>query len=411
MPPSPRAARSPGYRRGRRSTEISPGRRGCGYGSRRRRRAHRNSPASPAARLWQNRSECAWWLRRQSLRSGVRVASAWVFSLVESRRIRIMYPGRPRRALNGPVSCATVAVGRSRRNRMSVAFEIEIVPTGTVGAEMRGVDLASVNEAQVEAIKGAWYRHDVLVFRDQEMTDDDLLAFSRHFGTLDPPPNQGAGRKSPPGYPDIYVISNVLDQKGEPIGALGDGDAAWHTDMSYIAQPPDASMLYSLEIPARGGDTWFCGMKAALAKMPKSLLERIRTLDIKHDGTYDSGGYVRKGLKSASDPRTSVGTPHPVVIQHPVSGEPALYLGRRRNAYVMGLELAESERLLDEIWRYVETALYRHRWALGDLVLWDNRTTMHRRDAFDPKARRVMHRTQIKGSGAPRRPTRSGITR
>ena len=126
--------------------------------------------------------------------------------------------------------------------------------------------------------------------------------------------------------------------------------------------------------------------------------------------TQRLGGYVRKGLTPTNDPRTSVGTPHPVVIEHPVSGELALYLGRRRNAYVMGHELAESERLLDEIWSFVETALYRHRWALGDLVLWDNRTTMHRRDAFDPKARRVMHRTQIKGSGAPRRATRSGIT-
>src|SRR5260221_6451961 len=134
---------------------------------------------------------------------------------------------------------------------MSVAFEVQVVPAGSVGAEMPGVDLAAASEPQIEAIKQAWYRHDVLVCRDQEMSDDDLLAFSRHFGTLDPPPNQGAGRKSPPGYPDIYVISNVLDQKGEPIGALGDGDAAWHTDMSYIAQPPESSMLYSLEIPAR----------------------------------------------------------------------------------------------------------------------------------------------------------------
>jgi taurine dioxygenase len=268
---------------------------------------------------------------------------------------------------------------------------------------MRGVDLASMSEAQVEAIKGAWYRHDVLVFRNQEMTDDDLLAFSRHFGALDPPPNQGAGRKSPPGYPDIYVVSNVLDEKGEPIGALGDGDAAWHTDMSYIAQPPDASMLYALEIPARGGDTWFCGMKAALAKMPRRLVDRIRNLDIKHDGTYDSGGYVRKGMTASNDPRTSAGTPHPIIIEHPVSGDRALYLGRRLNAYIMGLPLAESERLLDEIWSYVDTAVYKHRWALRDVVLWDNRTTMHRRDAFDPKSRRVMHRTQIKGSGAPRR--------
>ena len=286
---------------------------------------------------------------------------------------------------------------------MAAVLDLEVRPLGTLGAEIKGVDLARTTGKQIDAIKGAWYRHDVLVFRKQKLTDDDLLAFSRHFGRLDPPPNQGAGRKSPPGYPDVYVVSNVLDQSGEPIGAHGDGEAAWHTDMSYAVEPPDASMLYSLEIPQEGGDTCFCSMKSAFAAMPAALRERIRGLDIKHDGTYDSGGYVRKGLKASDDPRTSVGTPHPAVVAHPVSGDVGLYLGRRRNAYVMGLELAESERLLDEIWSYAETAVYRHRWALGDLVLWDNRTTMHRRDAFDPKARRVMHRTQIKGSGAPKR--------
>jgi len=284
-----------------------------------------------------------------------------------------------------------------------VSIALEVIPNGSVGAEIKGVDLAAVTPAEIDAIKQAWYRHDVLAFRNQRLTDDNLLAFSRHFGALDPPPNQGAGRKSPPGYPDVYVVSNVLDEQGQPIGALGDGEALWHTDMSYIPQPPDASMLYSLEIPAEGGDTCFASMKAALAKMPGALAERIRNLDIKHDGTYDSGGYLRKGMAASADPRTSVGTPHPIVIEHPNSGAKALYLGRRRNAYVVGLELAESERLLDEIWSYVDAAVYRHRWALGDLVLWDNRTTMHRRDAFGPKARRVMHRTQIKGSGAPRR--------
>jgi taurine dioxygenase len=280
---------------------------------------------------------------------------------------------------------------------------LQLVPTGTVGAEVRGVDLAAPTPAEIDAIKQAWYRHDVLVFRGQRLTDDHLLAFSRHFGALDPPPNQGAGRKSPPGYPDVYVVSNVRDDQGEPIGALGDGEAQWHTDMSYTALPPDASMLYALEIPAAGGDTCFCSMKAALAQLPPALLERVARLDIKHDGTYDSGGTLRKGLAPSADPRNSIGTPHPAVIEHPVSGERALYLGRRRNAYVMGLELDASERLLDELWSCVETSVYRHRWALGDLVLWDNRTTMHRRDAFDPASRRVMHRTQIKGSVAPRR--------
>lgn len=286
---------------------------------------------------------------------------------------------------------------------MTNLSNIEVRSFGTIGAEVRGVNLARADGPEIESIKKAWYQHDVLVFRNQYLTDDDLLTFSRHFGALDSPPNQGAGRKSPEGYPEVYVVSNVLDDKGEPIGALGDGEAAWHTDMSYAPAPPDASMLYSLEIPEVGGDTWFCSMKAALAKMPAALAERVRRLDIKHDGTYDSGGYVRKGLVATNDPRHSVGTPHPAVTQHPVSGEHALYLGRRRNAYVMGLEVSESERLLDEIWTYIDAAVYQHRWALGDLVLWDNRTTMHRRDAFDAKARRVMHRTQIKGSIAPRR--------
>src|SRR6185503_765449 len=289
---------------------------------------------------------------------------------------------------------------------MAAVLDLKVHPLGVFGAEVKNIDLARATLREIDAIKDAWYRYDVLVFRKQRLTDDDLIAFSRHFGTLEGPPNQGAGRKSPPGYPDVYIVSNVRDAQGEPIGALGDGEAAWHTDMSYAAEPPDASMLYSLEIPAQGGDTCFASMKAALAKMPRALAERIRKLDIKHDGTYDSGGNVRKGLKASSDPRTSVGTPHPAIIEHPKSGLASLYLGRRLNAYVMGLELAESERLLDEIWTYVEAAVYRHRWAIGDLVLWDNRTTMHRRDAFDPNARRIMHRTQIKGSETPKRATR-----
>ena len=280
---------------------------------------------------------------------------------------------------------------------------LQILPAGTVGAEIRGADLARLEAAQFAAIERAWYLHDVLVFRGQRLSDDDLLAFSRRFGALDAPPNQGTGRKSPPGYPDVYVVSNVRDDKGEPIGGLGDGEALWHTDMSYAAMPPDASMLYSLEVPAAGGDTCFCSMKAALAALPRELRERVARLDIKHDGTYDSGGNLRKGLAPSDDPRTSAGTAHPIVIEHPVSGDQALYLGRRRNAYVVGLALEESECLLDRLWAHVETSVYRHRWALGDLVLWDNRTTMHRRDAFDPAARRVMHRTQIKGSRAPRR--------
>lgn len=273
------------------------------------------------------------------------------------------------------------------------------------GAEIAGVDLARLDDATFAAIEQAWYRHGFLLFRGQRLSDDDLLAFSRRFGELDPPPNQERGRQSPPGYPDIYVISNVLDKKtGEPIGALGAGEAVWHTDMSYLDMPPDASTLYALEVPPEGGDTWFCGMAAAWRGLPDDLKRRIGGRRIKHDGTYNSGGYLRQGVQASDDPMTAPGAWHPAVIGHPATGEALLYLGRRRNAYVEGLSRAESDALLDAVWAAAtrSTFTYAHRWRVGDYVMWDNRATMHRRDPFDGASRRIMHRTQIKGRARPK---------
>jgi taurine dioxygenase len=170
--------------------------------------------------------------------------------------------------------------------------------------------------------------------------------------------------------------------------------------MSYLPDPPKASALYALEVPATGGDTSFCSMYAAWDELPGPLQRRVEGLRVKHDGTYNSGGYVRQGVTPTGDPRTSPGTFHPLVCVHPETGRRALYLGRRRNAYIDGLSLDDSNALLDEIWAYAtrDSLTWRHRWEVGDLVLWDNRCTMHRRDAFDAGTRRVMHRTQIRGS-------------
>jgi alpha-ketoglutarate-dependent taurine dioxygenase len=273
-----------------------------------------------------------------------------------------------------------------------------------VGAEISGVDLAWLNDAEFAPVEQAWNRYGALLFRDQHIIDDDLLAFSRRFGELDPPPNQEHGRQSPERYPDIYVVSNVLDDKGAPIGALGAGEAVWHTDMSYLAAPPDASMLYSLEVPPTGGDTWVLGMQAAWATLPEALKGKVRGRRIKHDGTYNSGGYLRQGVTPTDDPHKAPGAWHPAVISHPATGAPSLYLGRRRNSYLEGFAPAESEALLDALWAHIERPdlRYQHRWRVGDLLLWDNRSTMHRRDPFDNATRRVMHRTQIKGKAAPR---------
>jgi len=273
-----------------------------------------------------------------------------------------------------------------------------IVPTGAaLGARVEGVDLRGLDTDAFAVISQAWLDHQVLLFRDQSLTDADLLAFSRRFGDLDEAPIQESGRRFVEGHPEIYVVSNVVEH-GVPMGSLGAGEAVWHTDMSYLPDPPKASVLYAIEVPEHGGDTSFCSMSAAWAQLPDRLRQRAAGLRVKHDGTYNSGGYVRQGVTPTGDPRTSPGTLHPLVSVHPETGRPGLYLGRRRNAYIEGLSLDESEALLDEIWAEATRAslTWTHQWRARDLVLWDNRCTMHRRDAFDPAARRVMHRTQIR---------------
>jgi taurine dioxygenase len=173
--------------------------------------------------------------------------------------------------------------------------------------------------------------------------------------------------------------------------------------MSYIPDPPKASMLYALEVPPAGGNTGFVNMYAVYDALPSGLKRRIEGLSLKHDGTYNSGGYVRQGVDAVDDPVRSPGAVHPLVCTHPDSGRRVLYLGRRRNAYIPGLTLAQSEALLDEVWAYAEREdlIWYNQWRIGDLVLWDNRCTMHRRDPFDAEARRIMHRTQIKGESRP----------
>ncbi len=280
---------------------------------------------------------------------------------------------------------------------------MQIVPTNrALAAEIRGVDLRDLSEPDFAAIHRAWLDHLVLLFRVQQLTDDDLIAFSRRFGDLDWAPIQETGRRFVEGHPEIYVVSNVIEN-GVPIGSLGAGEATWHTDMSYLEDPPKASMLYSLEVPPAGGNTYFCNMYAAYESLAPELQRRIAGLRIKHDGTYNSGGYVRQGVIPTGDPRTSPGVFHPLMCRHPETGRRALYLGRRRNAYIEGLPLAESEVLLDELWSQAtrEEFSWAHEWRVGDVVLWDNRCTMHRRDPFDPATRRILHRTQIKGEHRP----------
>ncbi len=276
--------------------------------------------------------------------------------------------------------------------------------TSAVGLEIQGIDLKQVGGDEAAEIDRLFGRHGALLFRDQSLEIEDVLRFSRHFGALDEAPVNENGKTAVEGYPELYVISNIKGGDGKPVGSLGAGEASWHTDMSYLENPPRASLLYSIEVPDEGGDTWLAGMQAALEEMPAALRREIEGRRIKHDGTYNSAGLVRQGLTPTDDPLTSPGTVHPIVCRHPWSGKDVLFLGRRRNAWVEGMDLAASDRLLDDLWAHAtqDRFAYAHKWRVGDVLMWDNRATVHRRDPFDPDTRRYLLRTQITCSEPPR---------
>lgn len=273
-----------------------------------------------------------------------------------------------------------------------------------LGAEISGVDVRSLTSDAFEAIYQAWLEYGVLRIRQQQLDDDSLMAFSERFGPLERIP---LGKLSGPeldaklealGLANAYVtaISNIVEN-GRALGGLGNSEAEWHSDMTYVETPPTASILYAVEIPDEGGDTHFASQTHALASLPPGLRARIEGLSIKHDAAHTSVGSLRPGHEEVASSVDSPGAVHPIVRTHPETGSQALYLGRRDWAYVVGLSLEESEALLDEIWAHA--ALPEHcftqRWALGDLILWDNRSVLHRRDAFPEQARRMMRRCQV----------------
>jgi taurine dioxygenase len=285
---------------------------------------------------------------------------------------------------------------------------LHIRPSGAaLGADIEGIDLAQLDGASFGEIERAWAAHLVLRFRDQSLTDVDLMRFGRHLGELDRVPIKAANVAmtddprlsiAPEAREYVTVISNVKID-GKAIGGLGNYESRWHTDMSYNAQPPAASALYGIEVPPSGGNTSFCNMYLAYETLDAEVKQRIAGLSCIHDASRNSVGELRRGFAETGDPRQTVGAKHPLVRTHPVTGRQCLFLGRRRNAYIPGLTLEDSEALLDRLWEHAGEPRFSWTqvWRKGDLVVWDNRCVMHRRDAFDDSLQRVMHRIQICG--------------
>jgi taurine dioxygenase len=242
--------------------------------------------------------------------------------------------------------------------------------------------------------------HLVLRFRDTGLDDPAQIRFSAQFG----PPvihprqlQQGAHVR----HPEILTISNLLKPDGSPAGDLGDGEVNWHTDTWFRERPPAGSFLRAITVPPSGGDTQFLNMYAAYDTLPMALKTAIAGRCIHHQTVYDGRGEVRLGMRvpDTDDVRLWPGVDHPIARTHGESGRTCLYLGGRRLASIAGMPLDEGRSIIEDLWRHAANPdfTWTQVWRDGDLVAWDNRCTMHRRDAFDPAMVRLMHRTTAEG--------------
>ena len=265
-------------------------------------------------------------------------------------------------------------------------------------AEISDIDIRSLTNDEFDQIYEAWLTFGVLRIRGQQLNEDELQAFSSRFGPLEEIPMGRLPESERVKIKNRYVtqLSNII-QNGKPIGGLGNAEASWHSDMTYVENPPPASVLLGIEIPDEGGDTYFADQNAALTAIPVELATHLKGFSIKHNAAHTSIGKLRPGFAPFDDPRNAPGAKHPVISTHPETGKQALYLGRREWAYMPGLELEESEALLDEIWSYAALTenIWQQQWQPFDLIIWDNRRVLHRRDNFDRNARRLMKRCQV----------------
>lgn len=275
-----------------------------------------------------------------------------------------------------------------------MSFEIRPL-SDALGAEVLGLDLREpLDDETFAAVHRAHLAHLVLVFRDQQLTPQQQIDFSKRFGPLDQHPADDAVL---PDYPDILVVSTKR-KDGKYIG-LPDGGPMWHSDLAYKPRPALGSMLYALEIPDAGGNTGFANMYKAYDALSESMKARL-------DGLRAAFIISRKRFKD--DNRIKINedqadqTPevtHPVVRIHPETERKALYVNPGHTDHIIGMDAAESRALLDELHAHSTRPefIYRHKWRLHDLVFWDNRCLIHIADPPKPGFDRHMHRTTIEG--------------
>ncbi len=287
---------------------------------------------------------------------------------------------------------------------------IEPVP-GPLGARVKGINLAEpVSDRTMRDLLDAWYDRQVLIFEDQQLSNEQHIAFSRRIGPLEVHPS---GKYVLRDFPELLLLTNKKDDAGNYV-SLRDGGSVWHSDLSYMNEPSLGSLLYAIDVPHTGGDTEWANMYLAYEKLPDDLKTRIAGLRAVHQ--FDQNDNPRLGPPSGMTAEQLKGsiwekktaeikarTPdavHPVVRVHPQSRRKALFVNRRFTIRIEGMDPDAGEALLLELFEYCEHPgnVYRHRWAKGDLVMWDNRCTIHLACGGVPDSQiRTMQRTTVRG--------------
>jgi taurine dioxygenase len=260
-----------------------------------------------------------------------------------------------------------------------------------LGAEIIGIDLRRpLNDAAFAQVLAAWHEHLVILCRHQTLSEDDEVRFAERFG----PPAIIHTKQFVRGHPAVMLISNIRED-GKPIGALPDGEMQFHTDQCHQERPAMASMLYAIEVPSAGGNTLFANGYRAYETLPGEVKRRIEGRKALNVYDYDNaatkrGSELRPGVPSYA---------HPVVRTHPATGRKALYVNRLMTVRIEGMPPGESDELLAFLFAHQERRefVYEHVWRPGDLLMWDNRCTLHARTDFPSDQRRLMRRVTILG--------------
>lgn len=263
-----------------------------------------------------------------------------------------------------------------------------------IGAEIRGVDLSTELDAEtVVAIKDAWHAHQIILFRDQEITNDQQRSFALKFGKLGTRRRPGAKPPEQDEYgPNVMLVSNIR-KDGKPIGSLPDGEMMFHSDTPYFERPAKATILYAIEVTSWGGHTMFSNSYTAAETLPEDVKRRLAGR--KAMQAYEYGVTMKE--KDKYDRENFPYFAHPVFRKHPATGRSALYVSELMTEEIVGLPVKESDELLEFLFAHQRNPdfIYEHPWRPGDLIMWDNRCSVHARTDFPRDERRMLRRLTV----------------